>query len=216
MCSDPTAEAIPKDARRVLLFGGSFDPPTLAHIQLPPIVADAIDADVIAYIPTLNPPHKPGRKLASARDRVAMLRRAVADEPRAVVLTLEIDRESGRPSYTVDTLRELRDRTTAELRLLVGADQVKLFDTWREPEAIQTLAEPVVMVRPPETVESLLASLPQRQRDVWRRRLVVVPALDISATEARDLLAERRNVDHLIAPAVADYIKERGLYSADA
>ncbi len=206
-------QVIPPHARRVLLYGGSFDPPTLAHTTLPPLVADAIDADVIAYLPALNPPHKPDQQLAAAHHRVAMLSLAVQDLPRACVLTTELHRPPTAASYTVDTLRELTSQTHAELRLLIGADQVRMFHTWREPEAVAAIAPPAVMIRPPDTRDSLLAALREADRPLWADRLVDVPRLDISATQARARIRAGLPTSDLLAPSVAAYIRQHRLYA---
>lgn len=203
--------------KRILIFGGSFDPPHVAHIQLPQQVAQAIDADLIAYVPAGRAPHKLDKVQSPAEHRLAMLRLALEAKPGptpAVVLTDEIDRGESEPSYTVDTLERLRARVgpDAELRLLIGADQLRIFDTWRGPERIIALAEPVVMVRPPDTRASLLDALPDDQRDPWRDRLVDVDAIDLSSTTIRDALKHGEHADHLLSPAVAAYIEQHDLY----
>jgi len=120
----------------VLLFGGSFDPPHRAHTALPRIVAERIGADVVAYLPAGRAPHKLDREQTDPRHRLAMLRLALQDEPGTIVLTDEIDRAPGEPSYTVDTLERLHGRVSpgTTLRLLFGGDQLHIFDTWRQPE----------------------------------------------------------------------------------
>ena len=205
-----------EDCNLVLLFGGSFDPPHRAHVALPERVRHRIGADCVAYIPAAQSPHKPEQKPADAADRLAMLRLALQHQPRAVILTDEIDRAAqGEPSYTVDTLEALRARLpkSVMLRLLIGADQVPKFDQWREPQRIIALAEPVVMLRPPETVESLLHALPDdKARRFWGKRIVPVPQMDVSATEIRSRLQAHEPIDDLVPEPVAQYIAEHGLY----
>lgn len=204
--------------QRVLLFGGSFDPPHRAHVELPQQVARAIDADLIAYIPAGRAPHKLDRVQTDPQHRLAMLRLALADQPNTVVLTDELDRAPGQPSYTVDTLAAIRKRidSATELRLLIGADQVRIFDQWREPERVIALAQPVVMVRPPDTRASLLDSLPTDQRAAWEQRLVYVDAMHISSTQVREQInagmCTDASADTMIAPEVARYIASNGLY----
>ena len=205
--------------KRVLLFGGSFDPPHRAHTALPQQVARAIDADLIAYIPAGRAPHKLDQEQTDARHRLAMLRLALAEDVGpvpTVILTDEIDRGPDRPSYTVDTLSSIRDRLKpgVELRLLIGADQLRIFDQWRDPQRIIELAEPVVMVRPPDTQASLLASLPADEREPWLDRLVDVDAVDLSSTQVRQRIAARQPTDGMISPRVMQYIDHHGLYRA--
>ncbi len=203
--------------QRILVFGGSFDPPHRAHVQLPQQVARAIGADLIAYIPAGRAPHKLDREQTDPQHRLAMLRLALADQPGlvpAMVLTDELDRGADQPSFTVDTLELLRQRIDAatQLRLLIGADQLRIFDQWRQPKRIIELAEPAVMVRPPDTRASLLASLPADQRDAWAHRLVDVDAMEISSTDLRMRVAQGELIDAWVSPSVARYIERHKLY----
>ncbi len=205
------------DCRRILVFGGSFDPPHIGHVVLPMLAMEAIDADAVAYIPAASPPHKPDRELAPAADRLAMLQRAVADLGFAHVLSLEIDRaEQGIvPGYTVDTLEALRNELGPgpEFRLLIGGDMLRCFDTWRQPERVIEFAEPAVMVRPPDTSESLLSALPDGFEVAdWRSRLVPLPQLDISATMIRERVRSGLPIRGLTFDSVEDYVFDQGLY----
>jgi len=210
--SDPLA-----GYKNILLFGGSFDPPHRAHVELPQQAAKAIGADLIAYLPAGRAPHKLDREQTDPAHRLAMLRLALDDRPGDVpttVLTDEIERGPDEPSYTVDTLEALHQRIDpdARLRLLIGADQLRIFDSWREPERIIELAEPVVMVRPPDTRASLLASLPDDRRDDWTARLVDASQIDLSSTAIREQAAAGLPGDGSICDAVAAYIEQHGLY----
>jgi nicotinate-nucleotide adenylyltransferase len=203
--------------KTVLVFGGSFDPPHRAHVALPQQAARAIGADLVAYVPAGRAPHKLDRVQTDPRHRVAMLRLALAAAPSdidSVILTDEVDRGPSEPSYTVDTLEHLSRRIDdgATLRLLIGADQLRIFDSWREPERIVQLAEPVVMVRPPDTRDTLLDALPEDLRDAWSSRLVSVDQRDISSTAIRERIAEGLPIDEWVAESVAEYIDEHGLY----
>ncbi|MFI4861506.1 MAG: nicotinate (nicotinamide) nucleotide adenylyltransferase [Phycisphaerales bacterium JB063] len=206
----------------ILIFGGSFDPPHVAHALLPRWVAHQLGLEAVAYIPAGRAPHKLDREQTDPQHRLAMLRLALANTsddvaglPEAIVLTDEIDRAPGEPSYTVETLAKLHERIDAgtTLRLLFGGDQLQIFDQWREPERVVALAEPVVMVRPPDTIASLLAGLPDdAARAQWEPRLIEVPRIDLSSTDLRRRIAQGKDTDGLLAPAVAAYIDEHGLY----
>ena len=192
-------------SRRPLIFGGSFDPPHRAHVELPRLVAEAIDADLIVYVPAGRAPHKLDRKQTDPMHRLAMLRRAVEGIPDAVVWPGEIERAGdGRPSYTVETLETLRGLMPIDAvpRLLIGSDQVAIFETWKDWRRIVELAEPVVMVRPPDRVDDLPAA--------WRGRVVELPAMDVSSTRLRE--AGRVGWGQDLAPGVAGYIEKHGLY----
>lgn len=203
--------------KTILLFGGSFDPPHRAHVQLPQQAAQAIGADLIAYIPAGRAPHKLDRQQTDPPHRLAMLRLALADQPctiKTTVLTDEIARGPDLPSYTVDTLKLLIKRIDpgATLRLLIGADQLRMFESWREPERVVELAEPVVMVRPPDTRDGLLAFLPEADKSRWASRMVDVDQLDISSTQVRQATAQEAITNNDVCKAVADYIQKHRLY----
>jgi nicotinate (nicotinamide) nucleotide adenylyltransferase len=156
--------------RRVLVFGGTFDPPHLAHAQLPMLAAAQLGCDEILYVPAAINPLKSGTKLKPAppEHRLAMLLLAVADVPGAKISTIELDRKG--KSYTIDTLRalhkqqgnsvgsspspRLRARPPAPspapiFHLLIGADQALDFHRWKNWQEIIELATPAVMLRPP-------------------------------------------------------------------
>lgn len=203
------------EAQSVIVFGGTFDPPTLAHVKLPLYVREKLDYDLVAYVPAARSPHKPDQEPAPAEHRVEMLELALKGVGEAKVLTEEIDRaEAGQPSYTVDTLETLRDYLApdTQLRLLIGSDQVLSFSKWKAPERIVELADPLGMIRPPETRESLLAQLPEQQRGFWAHRLIEVPAMELSSSDARRRVAEGKPLRDLVPPAVEQYIRKNKLY----
>jgi nicotinate-nucleotide adenylyltransferase len=205
-----------KDARHIILFGGSFDPPHVAHVALPMAVREAVGAELVAYVPAAKAPHKLDKVQTDPLHRLAMLRLALGGVDHAAVVTDELDRAAdGLPSYTVDTLEALRMRLGpgVRMRLLIGADQVRIFDKWREPGRVIELAEPLVMVRPPDTRGSLLGALADdRAREQWAPRLVDVPAMDVSSTDIRGRVARGGSIKGMVCPAVERYIREHGLY----
>lgn len=204
--------------RLTLVFGGSFDPPHRAHTTLPPLVADQLDAARILYVPAALNPLKRDAPPTDAVHRLAMVRLAVRSIRNAEVATLELERSG--PSYTVDTLEELaRNAPPNEaFRLLIGADQALDFHRWRDWRRIITLAEPVVMLRPPWDRATFRAALNERydkqEVERWLNRVVEVPAIDASATEIRRRLAAGAPVDAALPAEVEAYIREHGLYGA--
>lgn len=214
----------PASLTSAIVFGGTFDPPHVGHVRLPELAMRAVGAEAVIYVPAAVSPFKSGTPPTPAVHRLAMLRLALANAPWALVLSDEIDRyeaavargQSPPPSYTVDTLERLRPglREDCRLRLLIGADQARLFDRWRMSARIVELAEPLVMLRPPETIDTLRGSIPAGTSSgaVWRRRVVDVPLIDISASEVRRRVAAGEPIDRMVPAAVAEYIGKHGLY----
>lgn len=205
------------------ILGGTFDPIHLGHLRLAEEVADALGLAQVRFIPAAMPPHRDAPH-SSAAHRVAMTRLAIADNPRFVL----DDRETRRagPSYTVDTLSEIRGEVGANipLALIMGADAFAKFDTWRRWQDIFSLAHIAVAHRPGTTLDALPGVLV----DAWRARRVSasdalqtsagaileveITALDISATRIRAQWAERKSARYLVAPDVLQYIEHNALF----
>lgn len=206
--------------RHLLVYGGTFDPPHRAHIELPELARQQLGADALLYIPAAQSPHKLGTPPTPARHRLAMLQLALADEPHARILTDELQRgDTERPSYTVDTLTALRQRVhpDARLRLLIGTDQLLAFDRWHRWQDIVAMAEPAVMLRAPLLREEALAALPPAlDPTVWAPRLLELPVMDVAATRLRAWLTgvPESQADNTPAlnPAVLAYIHQHRLY----
>lgn len=201
-------ELTPQPGDTVLLFGGSFDPPHRAHILLPQQARVAIAADHLAFIPAAQQPLKQSQ--TPAHHRLAMLKIALADCSDCHVLDVELKRDG--PSYTIDTLRQLKamwgDDVT--LRLLIGADQLAGFDRWRDWQHIEQLATPVIMHRDGQMPITLPNGF---DRDIWLKRVIQVDRMDVSSTALRSALANGHPVDcNLLSQNVQDYIHEHQLY----
>ena len=213
----PAAHPEPRASRRsngpdrVGVLGGTFDPPHIGHLWLATLAADELGLSRVWLVPAANPPHKRRRSISHAADRVLMTRLAIANDPRLDVSLVELEREG--PSYTVDTLVELRARQPGEdLVLIMAADSLAEIDTWREPERILELA--VVAVGPrPGTPLPARGELSRRfGRAAARIHLLKGPALDVSASEIRRRVAAGRAIRYLVPRAVEDFIAERRLY----
>ena len=214
--------------RSALIYGGTFDPPHRGHIDLPLAAVRTLGLDELVYVPAAQNPHKEAGDATFADHRVNMLRLAIASVEEASLSTVEIDR--GGPSYFVDTMHWFRDAfgPDADLRFLIGSDNVVGFHRWKDWREILQIAEPAVMLRPPldrDTFQSQLdENFGREEASAWLTRIVDIPACDISATEIRDRL--RSEVEHrdrpaytvpLLDPAVLEYICEHDLYMmADA
>jgi nicotinate-nucleotide adenylyltransferase len=184
------------------VFGGSFDPVHFGHLIVVRAVAEAANLSEVRLVPAREQPLKAGTHGAPAADRAAMLDRAVAGEAGFRVERLELDRPG--PSYTVDTLRELRAREPGHrFALLLGADAARDLPQWKEAAALPGLATLVVFARPGAPVP---AGLPDRTV------VVEAPQVDISATAIRARVRAGRSIRYLVPEAVADYIATHRLY----
>lgn len=187
------------------LFGGSFDPIHHGHLIVAQAVADALGLEEVRFVPAREQPFKVGQHLAPAESRARMVELAIAGEPRFRLERAELARTG--PSYTVDTLRELRAREPGQVfALLVGADAARDLPQWREAPAIAGLAELVVFARAGTPAPDL----------PWSVRQVVVPAIEISATDIRRRVRQGRSIRYLVPDAVLEAIRVGGLYLADA
>ena len=195
---------------RLGIFGGAFDPIHNGHLLLADQCREQCALDEVWFVPTRTPPHKDASQLTASRHRVEMLQLATAGMPEFVVSRIELDHDE--VSWTVDTLRRLRDQKPAdELFLLIGGDSLREFPTWREPLAIAELATLVAVNRGETSLEDLSAGLDASIRS--RVQLVTMPGVQIAATDVRSRAAEGRSLRFLVPRAVEQYIRQHELYS---
>ena len=194
---------------RVGLLGGTFDPIHNGHLALADAAIECARLDRVLLIPSNRPPHRPPAR-AGVEDRLAMCRLAAEGHPRLEVSDVEA-RRSG-PSYTLDTLEQLRrQRPDDSLFLILGWDAAREFGSWHRPEDVLALVEPVIVNRPglrsPYEGELRAAGLDPA-------RTVVCPQQtpDARATEVREVAATGGQLDRMVPPAVAEYIRSHALY----
>lgn len=191
--------------RRLGVFGGAFDPPHRAHLELARAAIAQLRLDRLLIVPTGQAWHRKGAPPSAGEHRLAMARLAFAELDRAVVDDREVRRAG--PSYTVDTLRELRLAfPQAQLFLLIGQDQAKALDGWREIDAIAQMASIYVAVRGGEG-----GGVPDHPA-LAGGGILRMPVLEVSATAIRARFAYGKNPADDIAPAVARYIDQHQLY----
>jgi len=183
------------------ILGGSFNPVHLAHLVIAERAAEAAALDRVLFVPAAVSPLKSGRDLAPAADRWAMLKLAIRGNPLFRASDLEIRR--GGVSYTIDTLRELRRRTGAELHVVLGADAARLLPRWKSIDAVKRLARFVIVSRPGHRVRP---GLP-------KGHIVEVPLLEISSTEIRERVRRGLSIRYLVPGPVERHIRRKGLYA---
>lgn len=193
------------------LMGGTFDPVHLAHLHIAEEAREAFCLDRVLFIPAAQPPHKQGRKIASAAQRIAMVEMAIADNPHFELSLMEMERQG--PSYSWLTVKELREKLPeAELYFITGSDSINDLPTWSHPRKLVGACHFIGTTRPeiPFQEEMLLDFFGRELRS--RIHELQVPLMEISSTLIRQRIGEGRSIRYLVPPAVADYIEEEGLY----
>jgi nicotinate-nucleotide adenylyltransferase len=212
--------------RRVGILGGSFDPIHVGHLRSAEEVREALALERVYFIPVHQPPHKPQRRLADGRDRLAMVELAVADNPAFRASAVEIERSG--TSFSVDTLRSFAEvEPGAALFFIVGMDAFREMQTWKDAPRIFELANVVVTSRPPRKARPSIEHLPVAAREAfcyhpptlsYRHRIgtslrfLAITCIDVSATTLRERIRSGRSVRYLGPPAVERYLIEHRLY----
>jgi nicotinate-nucleotide adenylyltransferase len=198
--------------RRIGILGGTFDPPHVGHLWLASLAADAIGLDRVLFMPAAQPPHKEHEGISSAADRLLMTRLAISGDDALELTLIEMERDG--PSYTIDSVVELRRLygDEAELFLVMAADALAQVDTWRQPDELLERIEFVVGPRPG-------AALPDRSglearfgAKAARIHLLDGPSLDVSSTQIRQRVAAGHTIRYLVPRGVEELIVDRGLY----
>ncbi len=187
------------------MFGGTFDPVHIGHLAAAVNVRHALSLDRVLLVVANIPWQKAGdRTVTDAEDRFAVVAAAAEGLKGVEASRMEIDR--GGPSYTADTLADLRrGHTGGELYLVVGSDVVSELDTWERADEVGRLATLVAVARPGATVKAPPPS--------WQMQVVEVPALDVSSTDLRARVAAGRPIDVLVPAGAVHEIRRRGLYA---
>ena len=192
--------------RRIGVMGGTFDPVHHGHLVAASEVAHIFDLDEVVFVPTGQPYQKDHRQVSPAEDRYLMTVIATASNPRFSVSRVDIDRPG--PTYTIDTLREVRAANGPgdELYFITGADALAEILTWHEVDELFTLAHFVGCTRPGHRLSGV--GLPD-----GKVSLVEIPALAISSTVCRARVEAGEPVWYLVPDGVVQYIAKRKLYA---
>jgi len=197
---------------KIGVLGGTFDPVHLAHLAVAEAVKAELDLDEVIFVPAGQPWLKANSYISAAEHRVQMVRLAIAGKSYFRLSTMEIDRPG--PSYTVDTMAELRGQIGAEgeLYFILGWDNLAELPRWWQPARLIQLCYLVAVPRPGYPTPDLT----KLEGDIpgIAKRVIIMdkPEMDISATEIRKRLSRGAPINDLVPEAVAEYIKRQGLY----
>ncbi len=197
---------------RLGILGGTFNPPHLGHLICAQEAHLELSLERVLLMPTRIPPHKSVVQEPGAEHRLALCRAAVQGDERLAVSDLEIAREG--PSYTVDTLEELkRLDPDNELFFIVGGDVAAGLPDWRAPERVLELATLAVAGRPGTSrvaAQEALDRLPGAERSGFFK----MPRIGVSSTFIRERVHAGAPIRYMVPPAVCAYIHEHGLYGS--
>lgn len=192
---------------RVGVMGGTFDPIHHGHLVAASEAAALLHLDEVVFVPTGRPYRKDAREVTPAEDRYLMTVIATASNPHFTVSRVDIDR--GGPTYTLDTLRDLRaERPDDELFFITGADALAQILSWKGVDELWDLAHFVGVTRPGHTLSD--DGLPEQQVT-----LLEVPAMAISSTGCRSRRARGEPVWYLVPDGVVQYIGKYDLYTKE-
>lgn len=199
---------------RIGIFGGTFDPIHLGHLIVAEQCQEQARLDEVWFLVAARPPHKGRSPLTPFDRRRDMIELAIAGNPRFRVSDVENQRPG--PSYTADTLTELRRaRPEVDWHLILGADSVADLPHWYDPIRIVAQAALLVVTRPGwelPSVERLREALRLPPEQPLRLAPVDSPLIDISSRDLRRRVAEGRSIRYLVPSAVAAYIADKKLY----
>ena len=188
--------------KRIGILGGSFDPIHFGHLLMAQSAAEALKLDTVFFVPTFCSPFKTSHPLPDAAKRLVMVKEAIKGNKVFKLYDGEIRRE--KVSYTIDTLKELKLKfPQGRFYLLMGADNLRSFHRWKDPQGILSLAKLVILNRP---------GFDRNYPKCWPYVKINMPAVDISSSDIRQRLKINKSIWYLTPKAVIRYISRRQLY----
>ena len=197
--------------KRVGIFGGTFDPIHIGHLIVAETIMDEFHLDKVVFIPAAVPPHKLDRQISPAKHRYMMTMLATCSNPRFQVSDMEMHRQG--PSYSRDTLAQLikEHGSDTEFYFIVGADSVENLHTWNRIDELLTMCHFIGASRP--------GCMPDMEKIVQRFgplaekiHCLETPELEISSTEIRHRVGQKRTIRYIVPETVEQYIYKEKLY----
>lgn len=210
----------------IAVFGGSFNPIHFGHLRIAEEVREGLGPDKVIFMPAATPPHKPDEKQALAKDRLAMIKLAIEDNPGFEASDMEMMR--GGLSFTIDTVRELKkDKQGLKISLILGDDSFNGISTWCEYETLLEMAHFIVVPRPGYGAKKIGEALPvELARKFWYDGAAGsyqnsfgtsvtyfdTTLMAVSSSGIREEIKQGRSARYLLPEKVIRYIVENGLY----
>ncbi len=205
------------------LFGGTFDPIHVGHLRVAEEIREIFSLEKVYFIPGGNPPHKRGKTVAAAEERLRMVKVATKNNRFFSVSDIETKRIG--PSYTIDTLQHFEKRHN-DLCFIIGVDAFREMDTWHRYRELFEHTNFIIMTRPMGEKQTVPEMLPSDVRNnvtminpnVYQHAsgkkiyLHDITQIDISSTKIKELLKHGRSIRYLVPASVEKIIMERGLY----
>jgi nicotinate-nucleotide adenylyltransferase len=199
-------------SRRIGLFGGTFDPPHIGHLNIAAHAAHELGLERVLFVVAHDPWQKSeSRHVTAAEDRLAMT--ALAVEPYPRLETFDIEMRRGGPSFTIDTVEELRAAGNVEPVVIVGRDAAEGLDTWHRSDDLREACTVAVADRP-AAARSNSGRSARPLPDGWRIEPFHAPLIDVSSSEIRRRVREGVPIDVLVPSSVVNYIEGHGFYSS--
>ncbi|MEI0558872.1 nicotinate (nicotinamide) nucleotide adenylyltransferase [Brachyspira intermedia] len=191
---------------KIAILGGTFDPPHLGHLILADTVITNCNYDKVIFIPAKIPPHKNISGEVSNEDRLNMLKLSIENDERFLLDEYELNNDG--VSYTINTLNYLYKNYDIEgkIGLIIGADLIKGFDKWREPERIAEISNITVVNREDDK------NLYKENIDKYNIKVIMAPRIDISSSLIRNRIKEKKGFRYFVKEKVYDYIVSKKLY----
>lgn len=197
----------------IALFGGTFNPIHYGHLLICEGIREEYNLEKVVFIPARIPPHKDKNEIIQASHRLEMAKLAIKDNPFFEVSDMELKREGS--SYTIDTVRIYKNLYNIDrMGLILGADSLINFETWRNFTDIFPLVDIYVASRPDSDAQILEKTI-QRFENEFEAKInkYSLRTMDYSSTEIRDRISKGLSIKYLVPPAVEEYIYKAELYN---
>lgn len=201
-----------KDKMKIGIFGGTFNPPHLAHLNIANDFLERLNLDKVVVIPTFQPPHKQAKCLADSEDRIEMCK-LLFDDEKFFVSDIEVERQG--KSYTYDTLCQMEELyKDSKFYLIIGSDMLLSFHLWYRYENILKKATLCVLTREKDIDNHHMKRYAREVLSLGENEIIFssLPAYEMSSTQVRDALFAGENPIEYVGEKVSAYIEKKGLY----